>query len=84
MIEKLQPIENYSIRKKNGKIKFIRIKRSIVVLIIRLNIGTRLGSVSTPTIINETTTTITTRQRLKRPRLEIDDDDVVITNGNGH
>ncbi len=53
-------------------------------MIVRLNIGTRLGSVSTPTIINETTTTITTRQRLKRPRLEIDDDDVVITNGNGH
>lgn len=55
----------------------------------RLNIGTRLGTISTPTIIDEpitttTTTTMTTRQRLKRPRLEIDDDDVIITNGDGH
>jgi hypothetical protein len=50
-----------------------------------LNIGTRLGSVSTPTINDQTTAaTATPRQRLKRPRLEIDDDDVVITNGNGH
>jgi hypothetical protein len=49
---------------------------------IRLNIGHRLESVSTPTIINDTATP---RQRLKRPRLEVDDDDdVVVTNGNGH
>lgn len=53
----------------------------------RLNIGSRLATVATPTIVDETTTTMTTmttRQRLKRPRLEIDDDDVVITNGDGH
>ena len=51
----------------------------------RLNIGTRPGLIATPTIVEETTmTTMTTRQRLKRPRLEIDDDDIVIANGNGH
>lgn len=51
----------------------------------RLNIGTRPGLVATPTVVEETTmTTMTTRQRLKRPRLEIDDDDIVIANGNGH
>jgi len=60
----------------------------------RLNIGSRLGSVSTtngnatPTINNESTAiatpSSTQRLRLKRPRLEVDDDDVIITNGNGH
>jgi hypothetical protein len=52
----------------------------------RLNIGSRLESVATPTVVEESTatTTMTTRHRLKRPRLEIDDDDVIIANGNGH
>jgi len=53
-----------------------------------LNIGSRLGSVSTPTINDDTPAPIatpsSTRQRNKRPRLEVDDDDVIITNGNGH
>jgi len=56
-----------------------------------LNIGSRLGSVSiingnaTPTINDESATPSSTqRLRLKRPRLEVDDDDdVIITNGNG-
>jgi hypothetical protein len=66
-----------------------------VFSITRLNIGTRLGSVSiingnaTPTINDESAAAIATpsstqRLRLKRPRLEVDDDDdVIITNGNG-
>jgi hypothetical protein len=58
---------------------------------IRLNIGSRLGSVSTPIMINDTpapppiaTPSSTQRLRLKRPRLEVDDDDIIVTNGNGH
>jgi len=47
----------------------------------RLNIGTRLGSVSTPTI-NDNTPPIQ-RQRNKRARVEVEDDEI-ITNGNGH
>lgn len=44
---------------------------------------------ATPTINEEciavATPSSTTRQRLKRPRLAVDDDDdVIITNGNGH
>ncbi len=49
-----------------------------------MNIGSRLGSVSTPIINEDTPAPIATRQRNKRPRLEVDDDDVIITNGNGH
>ncbi len=50
-----------------------------------MNIGCRLGSVSTPTINDDTPAPITTqRLRLKRPRLEVDDDDIIITNSNGH
>jgi len=47
----------------------------------RLNIGTHLGSVSTPTINDDTPIQ---RQRHKRARVDVDDDDHVITNGNGH
>jgi len=54
----------------------------------RLNIGTRLGSGSTPTINDDPPAPIATstqRQLRKRPRLEVeDDDDVIITNSNGH
>ncbi|CAF0945592.1 unnamed protein product [Adineta ricciae] len=62
----------------------------------RLNISSRTGSVSvmngaaaTPTInedcISVATPSSTQRQRLKRPRLAVDDDDdVIVTNGNGH
>lgn len=51
----------------------------------RLNIGSRLESVSTPTINDDIPTPSSTqRLRLKRPRLEVDDDDIIITNGNGH
>ena len=56
-------------------------------LFIRLNIGNRNGSAPTPTISEEPPAAVVSpmpRLRLKRPRLEIDDDDVVITNGNGH
>jgi hypothetical protein len=56
-----------------------------------LNIGSnRSGSVSsTPTINDDASAPIATptstqpRLRLKRPRIEVDDD-VIITNGNGH
>ncbi len=51
-----------------------------------MNIGCRLGSVSTPTINDDTPAPpiATQRLRLKRPRLEVDDDDIIITNSNGH
>ena len=52
-----------------------------MIYFFRLNIVTRLESVSTPTIVDETTAaTATPRQRLKRPRLEIDDDDIAAMN----
>ena len=71
MIEKLRHIENYLIQKKNGNISSRDHREKIVCfLMIRLNIGHRLESVSTPTIINDTATPL---QRLKRPRLEVID-----------
>jgi len=50
----------------------------------RLNIGNRSGSVSTPTINNDVPTPSSTQRRPKRARLEVDEDDVIFTNGNGH
>jgi len=46
----------------------------------RLNISSRLGSISTPTISEESMPTQRTT-RAKRPRLEIDDDDIVVNHG---
>ncbi|CAF1190190.1 unnamed protein product [Rotaria sordida] len=60
----------------------------------RLNIGNRLGPISvinstgTSTMNDESvaivTPSLTQRQRHKRARVEVDDDDMIITNGNGH
>jgi len=50
----------------------------------RLNIGNHSGSVSTPTINNDVPTPSSTQRRPKRARLEVDEDDVIFTNGNGH
>ncbi|CAF5142700.1 unnamed protein product, partial [Rotaria sp. Silwood1] len=59
----------------------------------RLNIGSRLepitniNSIGTSTINDESVAIVTpssTRQRNKRARIEVDDDEMILTNGNGH